>query len=314
MYVSSFSGITLKANEDESDTESEADTAVGNDENTPELGDDVCLEDLTDSDMSDLDETEKPRPHRATRGVRALTIKRNNKGETQLHQACIAGNVELVRRLLDQGHVVNVRDHAGWIPLHEASNHGFRDIVELLLDRGAAVAINDKGGLSCDGITPLYDACSNGYLDVVELLLDRGADTAIKTDFGETCLNGLDKWRRSATLTEGEQAQYEIIRSRLLTTLSKTGICKKLATPLTNAEVESPTDSDTDRENTTLVADEIQLCGSKRASLNCSGENKKVSKVSRMLKICFINYYVFSLRSQTKNRLVKNLLVLSIKQ
>uniref|UniRef100_W8B8E8 Tonsoku-like protein n=1 Tax=Ceratitis capitata TaxID=7213 RepID=W8B8E8_CERCA len=296
-------GITLKANEDESDTESEADTAVGNDENTPELGDDVCLEDLTDSDMSDLDETEKPRPHRATRGVRALTIKRNNKGETQLHQACIAGNVELVRRLLDQGHVVNVRDHAGWIPLHEASNHGFRDIVELLLDRGAAVAINDKGGLSCDGITPLYDACSNGYLDVVELLLDRGADTAIKTDFGETCLNGLDKWRRSATLTEGEQAQYEIIRSRLLTTLSKTGICKKLAAPLTNAEVESPTDSDTDRENTTLVADEIQLCGSKRASLNCSGENKKESnKKSPREKSAGIEYKTIMAQLKHPNR------------
>lgn len=211
-----------------------------NENNTPDLGDDVCLDDLTDSDTSDLDETEKPRTHRATRGTRSLTIKRNNKGETQLHQACISGNIELVRRLLDQGHVVNVRDHAGWLPLHEASNHGFRDIVQLLLDRGAAVAINDKGGTSCDGITPLYDACSNGYLDVVELLLERRADATVKTDFGATCLSGLDKWRSSVTLTEGEQVQYEQIRTHLLETLSKVGICSsKSINPGTNVNLVS---------------------------------------------------------------------------
>lgn len=185
-----------------------------------------------------MDETEKPRPHRVTRGTRSLTIKRNNKGETQLHQACIAGNIELVRRLIDQGHVVNVRDHAGWLPLHEACNHGFRDIVELLLDRGASVAINDKGGTSCDGITPLYDACSNGFFDVIELLLERGADATVKTDFGDTCLSSLDKWRHSATLTEGDQAQYEQVRSKLIKTLSKVGICSSQSVkPLTNANV-----------------------------------------------------------------------------
>ncbi|XP_067644461.1 tonsoku-like protein [Eurosta solidaginis] len=271
-------GIHLKFEGDESDSESDVDSAADKDENTPELGDDVCLDDLTDSDMSDLDETEKPRPHRATRGVRALTIKRNNKGETQLHQACIAGNIELVSRLLDQGHVVNVRDHAGWIPLHEACNHGHRDIVELLLDRGAAVAINDKGGLSCDGITPLYDACSNGFLDVVELLLDRGADTAIKTDFGETCLNGLDKWRSQANLTEGEQAQYEVIRGRLLTTLSGAGICKKLAAPLKNADVQFATNTGSDSDDKTLMKEELNCSGRKSTSLNRSSENKRLNK------------------------------------
>jgi len=100
--------------------------------------------------------------------------------------------------------------------LHEASNHGFRDIVELLLDKGAASAINDKGGTSCDGITPLFDACSNGFLDVAELLLDRGADATVRTDYNETCIAGLDKWRQGAQLVDGEQAQYAQLRDRLL--------------------------------------------------------------------------------------------------
>lgn len=247
-------GIDVNSLEDDSDAESEN---INTENNTPDLGEDVCLDDLTDSDTSDLDETEKPRPHRVTRGTRSLTIKRNNKGETQLHQACIAGNVELVRRLIDQGHVVNVRDHAGWLPLHEACNHGYRDIVELLLDRGAAVAINDKGGTSCDGITPLYDACSNGYFDVIELLLERGADSTVKTDFGDTCLNSLDKWRHSITLTEGEQIRYEQVRRHLIKTLTKVGICSsQVMKPLTNANVECSRRDKTVRSDQSILTDE----------------------------------------------------------
>ncbi|XP_061393447.1 tonsoku-like protein [Musca vetustissima] len=250
----SCKGINIKSLEEDSDTESEN---VNSENLTADSDDDVCLDDLTDSDTSDLDETEKPRPHRVTRGTRSLTIKRNNKGETQLHQACIAGNIELVRRLIDQGHVVNVRDHAGWLPLHEACNHGYRDIVELLLDRGASVAINDKGGTSCDGITPLYDACSNGFFDVIELLLERGADATVKTDFGDTCLNSLDKWRHSTTLTEGEQLQYEQVRSKLIKTLSKVGICSSQSVkPLTNANVEYSRRDHNKKSDQSLLTDD----------------------------------------------------------
>ncbi|XP_017861360.1 PREDICTED: tonsoku-like protein isoform X1 [Drosophila arizonae] len=221
------------------DEDAESDVPAALQQNTPDWGDDVDLDALTDSDASDLDETDKPRPQRITRGNRTLTIKRNNKGETQLHQACIAGNLELARRLIEQGHTVNVRDHAGWLPLHEACNHGHRDIVELLLDKGATVAINDKGGTSCDGITPLYDACANGYLDVAELLLERGADATVRTDYNETCIEGLDKWRQSKQLLDGEQAQYAQLRETLLRTLSKVGICSmRQARPLTNANAQ----------------------------------------------------------------------------
>ncbi|KAH8370297.1 hypothetical protein KR093_002976 [Drosophila rubida] len=223
-------------------------------QNTPDWGDDVDLDALTDSDASDLDETEKPRPQRMTRGNRTLTIKRNNKGETQLHQACIAGNLELARRLIEQGHTINVRDHAGWLPLHEASNHGFCDIVQLLLDKGATVAINDKGGTSCDGITPLYDACANGYLDVAELLLDRGADATVRTDYNDTCIEALDKWRQSKQLIDGEQAQYAQLRERLLRTLSKVGICsQRHARPLTNANARQESSGSSEEEEEQLT-------------------------------------------------------------
>ncbi|XP_017016651.1 tonsoku-like protein [Drosophila kikkawai] len=260
-------GIDLN-HEDSFEDDEEDSEATSVQQNTPDWDDDFDLNTLTDSDASDLDESEKPRPQRATRGSRSYTIKKNNKGETQLHQACISGNLELVRRLIDQGHTVNVRDHAGWLPLHEASNHGYREIVELLLDKGAASAINDKGGTSCDGITPLFDACSNGYLDVAELLLDRGADATVRTDYNETCIAGLDKWRQTAQLVDGEQAQYAQLRERLLRTLSKVGICsERNARPLTNSNVRKSSSEERLSQSEAEEDEEAALRESHRRSL-----------------------------------------------
>uniref|UniRef100_A0AAR2L8G3 Tonsoku-like protein n=1 Tax=Pygocentrus nattereri TaxID=42514 RepID=A0AAR2L8G3_PYGNA len=99
--------------------------------------------------------------------------KRNEKGETVLHRACIEGNLKQVQYLVEQGHPLNPRDNCGWTPLHEASNHGHLEIVALLLDRGAN--INDPGGAQCDGVTPLHDALICGNFKVARLLVQRGA-------------------------------------------------------------------------------------------------------------------------------------------
>ncbi|KFB44993.1 AGAP006055-PA-like protein [Anopheles sinensis] len=207
-------------------------------QNTPNVGDDINL-DIDLSDNSDvegeanlgggigsgkklndsipdgLNTSTSAQGRRRKRGM-TFAVRRNNKGETQLHQAAIAGNKVLVERLLEQGHPVNVRDHAGWLPLHEACIHGHADIVTTLLDRGAHM--NDKGGTSCDGITPLYDACSNGRLEVIEVLLDRGANATQRTDLGDTTLAVLDTWysKRKARLSPEEIRHYERVRERLV--------------------------------------------------------------------------------------------------
>lgn len=125
--------------------------------NTPDVGDDICLDELSDSASEHEDDERTPvvsaNQTRTLRKRGFFSVKKNEKGESQLHRACIAGNLAMARRLIDQGHPVNVRDHAGWLPLHEASNHGFKEIVELLLDHGAL--INDKGGTGCEGISIL---------------------------------------------------------------------------------------------------------------------------------------------------------------
>ncbi|XP_053571470.1 tonsoku-like protein [Bombina bombina] len=134
--------------------------------------------------------------------------RRNEKGETVLHRACIDGNLKMVQCLLDKGHPLNPRDYCGWTPLHEACNHGHLEIVEILLDRGAN--INDPGGPLCDGITPLHDSLSSGNFHVAQLLIRRGASVTQKSSKGIMPLGSLQEW----TQTYGSHLDQETRRIR----------------------------------------------------------------------------------------------------
>ncbi|XP_061700223.1 tonsoku-like protein [Syngnathoides biaculeatus] len=120
--------------------------------------------------------------------------KRNVKGETCLHRACIDGDLRQVQYLIEQGHPVNPRDYTGWTPLHEACNFGRYDIAAVLLDRGAN--INDQGGEMCDGLTPLHDALNCGHFQVARLLVERGADVNLRNQNGQTALDTLRQWHK----------------------------------------------------------------------------------------------------------------------
>ncbi|MGH0132561.1 UNVERIFIED_CONTAM: hypothetical protein FKN15_067947 [Acipenser sinensis] len=105
--------------------------------------------------------------------------KKNHKGETLLHLACIKGDVSSVEQLLESGADPNLKDHAGWTPLHEACNHGHVKVVELLLQQG--VLLNTTG---YQNESPLHDAVKNGHAGIVELLLRNGASQEVLNIFG----------------------------------------------------------------------------------------------------------------------------------
>ncbi|CAG9836894.1 unnamed protein product [Diabrotica balteata] len=183
----------------------------------------VNLDDITDSD--DSEEEEQPiNPSVAVVGKRRsknFAVKKNAKGESQLHVACINGKIPVVKHLLDQGHPVNLRDNTGWLPLHEACNHGFYEIVKLLLDKGAS--INDRGGVKCEGITPIFDAANNGHLRIVQLLLDRGASLTIKSDNGDTPLNVLKVWHQRYPFVGEDYELYKTVVAKMTEALKKVG-------------------------------------------------------------------------------------------
>lgn len=76
--------------------------------------------------------------------------------------------------------------------------------------------------LTFTGITPIYDAACNGHLEIVQLLLDKGAIPSLKTDFGETPLNVLQKWRTGKILTKDEEQLYNSICMRIHGYIDKT--------------------------------------------------------------------------------------------
>nr|XP_015825417.2 tonsoku-like protein [Nothobranchius furzeri] len=141
--------------------------------------------------------------------------KRNEKGETSLHRACIDGNLKQVQCLVEQGHPVNPRDYCGWTPLHEACNHGHYDVVALLLERGAN--INDPGGPLCEGVTPLHDALACGNLKVARLLVERGASVTLRNSKGETPSDTLRHWQKMYSRELDKETRQEcLITEKLL--------------------------------------------------------------------------------------------------
>ncbi|XP_051942316.1 tonsoku-like protein [Hippocampus zosterae] len=183
---------------DGSDGEEEAEEEMDNSE--PLDDSDVVLSD-SDDDLEGYDKTVSGR-RKAGRWN-----KRNEKGETSLHRACIDGNLKQVQYLVEQGHPVNPRDYCGWTPLHEACNHGHYDIVAVLLDRGAN--INDQGGNLCEGVTPLHDALTCGNFPVARLLVERGASINLRNAKGETAMDTLRRWQRTYKKELDHEAKQE---------------------------------------------------------------------------------------------------------
>lgn len=104
----------------------------------------VVLSDVSElTSDSETEENEELSERRNRRAKKGLNERRNEKGETPLHRACIEGNINEVENLIEKGHKINPRDNCGWLPIHEASNHGFAEIVDLLIKHKAW--LNDPG-------------------------------------------------------------------------------------------------------------------------------------------------------------------------
>jgi ankyrin repeat protein len=78
----------------------------------------------------------------------------------------MAGDVELVRLLLERGADVDRGNAYGWTKLHQAGYSNDRPLAELLLAAGASTGLSARG----DGGTPLVVALFWGHREVVDLL------------------------------------------------------------------------------------------------------------------------------------------------
>jgi len=110
---------------------------------------------------------------------------RESDDSTPLHFACIKGDVDIARLLLDYGADINARNRLGHTPLHVATWAGQKNAMELLIGKGARLETPSLVKRE----TPLHDAVVRGNTEIVQLLLNRGAHVDPQNEDGETPLH-----------------------------------------------------------------------------------------------------------------------------
>lgn len=103
--------------------------------------------------------------------------------ETHLHSAAREGQIERVRRLLDQRADVNKVDVDLYTPLHRACDKKDVECTALLLEAKADPDVSHPG---LDGWTPLHVAAWKNSRECVELLIAAGADCNAIDWYGKT--------------------------------------------------------------------------------------------------------------------------------
>ncbi|KAI3408821.1 hypothetical protein GPALN_007421 [Globodera pallida] len=101
-------------------------------------------------------------------------------GATGLNCASIKGKSNVVRYLLSKGARVDRTDIQGFSPLYHAVKEGHLEVCNLLVAKGA-----DANQESKDGMSPWLKACGLGHLDIVKLFVDNGQDIEVtnRNDF-----------------------------------------------------------------------------------------------------------------------------------
>lgn len=99
-------------------------------------------------------------------------IRQNCVANDNIHKKAARGDVNFVRKCLDAGVNVNIREGNRWTPLHSAARNGRINIAQLLMARGASVNARDVNGR-----TPLDQAIAGHYVAMENYLRSRGGVT-----------------------------------------------------------------------------------------------------------------------------------------
>ena len=150
--------------------------------------DDDDEEEEDDNEVEDDENDEKEMKRQRKRNVlKNLNVNQTQlSGQSPLYAACMLGNVEIVRLLMEREDVdVNQRCTAGsgdMTSLLFSCEKGNIEIVKLLL-KSKKILLN-KATIQ-NGSTPLFIACQRGQSKIVELLLTRNVTRIVNTKNGK---------------------------------------------------------------------------------------------------------------------------------
>jgi ankyrin repeat protein len=88
-------------------------------------------------------------------------------GITDVHIACLSGNLERVERLLEQGADLSVATNRDETPLHMAALSGSVDVIVFLVDGGA-----DMSAVDHEDRTALHWAILGGWVEIVKYFVN----------------------------------------------------------------------------------------------------------------------------------------------
>ncbi|OZB98756.1 ankyrin repeat domain-containing protein [Paenibacillus sp. XY044] len=120
----------------------------------------------------------------------------------QFIQSAEAGNLEAVKKLLQEGTAINTQDERGRTAVMAATYNHQTDVVRLLISSGADINIRDH---QLNNVF-LY-AGAEGMLDIVQLAIDADADTRLTNRYGGTAL-----------IPASERGHVEVVRELLTRT------------------------------------------------------------------------------------------------
>ncbi|SCO82806.1 uncharacterized protein FRV6_07019 [Fusarium oxysporum] len=162
-----------------------------------------CLKESTDEEINCPDGSGKTPLHIAARGrlvppvIELLRIKsiersihhKDNKQRQPLHHACLKGDADIIRRLLEKEADIEATMRHGSRPIHEACWSGVLEAVDLLLTWEPKPA--DPSAVSETGWSPMIVAVYDEHEKIVKRLLKEPHLnlSAIEDDFGLTALN-----------------------------------------------------------------------------------------------------------------------------
>lgn len=146
--------------------------------------------------------------------VQVVVNQGNSSGKTALHHAAWAGDMPVIRLLLDAHASVDALSIRGQSPLHQACSRATlsAEVATLLLDRGANAAVKDTRG-----DTPLSLATLHGFPDPTLRRLEIQETTAQWIDFHTRQLSRAERrvtMQQCGTLIYSSHTQQDRIRSR----------------------------------------------------------------------------------------------------
>jgi ankyrin repeat protein len=108
--------------------------------------------------------------------------------QANLIEAVKNENETKVKKMINSGADVNVKNQENEFPLLIAVQNDNKKITKLLIEAGADVNQNIDNKTIIEDLNPLFLAVLNNDLEMVKLLVEKGAEVNIKTQHGETLL------------------------------------------------------------------------------------------------------------------------------